>query len=104
MNFMGMQQDTTQQRLVVIEAHQGTTNEMRSEMPQQPDFAMPEMPQRPPDSQQEPAAKRPNYLPRGVMSVRGLVWKLAKDANGCRALQQAFEEASCDDDRMLLAS
>jgi len=62
------------------------------------------MPQRPSDLQEEAAAERPNYLPHAVMSVRGLVWKLAKDADGCRALQQAFEEAGCDDVRVLLAS
>jgi pumilio RNA-binding family len=45
-----------------------------------------------------------NYLPQGPMSVRGAVWELSKDPSGCRAVQQAFDEAKCDADRVTLAS
>jgi pumilio RNA-binding family len=45
-----------------------------------------------------------NYIPNGPMSVRGAVWKLSKDPSGCRAVQQAFDEAECDADRVTLAA
>jgi hypothetical protein len=45
-----------------------------------------------------------NYLANGPMSVQGAVWTLSKDPAGCRAVQQAFDEAECDADRIVLAS
>jgi len=37
-------------------------------------------------------------------AMLGRVWKLAKDPKGCRSVQQAFEDADCDDTRAALAS
>lgn len=36
--------------------------------------------------------------------LQGKVWCLARDATGCRSVQQALEDAECDEDRLLLAS
>lgn len=45
-----------------------------------------------------------NYLPSGPLSIQGHVWSLATDHAGTRSVQQAFDEASCDDDRVTLAA
>jgi len=37
-------------------------------------------------------------------ALLGQVWKLAKDPKACRLVQQAFEDADCDDTRAALAS
>lgn len=39
-----------------------------------------------------------------VMAVRGRVWLLSRDRNGCREVQRAFDEAGNDDARALLAA
>lgn len=39
-----------------------------------------------------------------VKSLIGKVWKLSRDAKGCHVVQQAFDQASGDEERMALAS
>lgn len=36
--------------------------------------------------------------------LTGKVWQLSKDANGCRQVQDAFDNAGCDEERVALAS
>lgn len=45
-----------------------------------------------------------NYLPSVPLSIRGNVWRFARDHMGTRSVQQAFDEATCDDDRVVLAA
>lgn len=43
--------------------------------------------------------------PQGqVCSLLGQVWNLSKDPAGCRVVQDALENAACDDDRIMIAS
>jgi len=42
--------------------------------------------------------------PCAPLSIQGNVWRLARDREGCRAVQQAFDDATCDGHRVLLAS
>lgn len=44
-------------------------------------------------------------LPQGqVCSLLGQVWNLSRDPAGCRMVQSALENATCDDDRIAIAS
>merc|ERR1719145_46714 len=40
----------------------------------------------------------------GSVKVEGNVWRLSRDAPGCRIVQDALDNATCDADRVALAS